>query len=823
MAAARQEENNRRRPGGDLEDEREAKRTKLRVVLNTADSNLDFNVNGNGLIGSSLHEKGFSYCWSGARANLGVLSGRYCFGCKVTAIQKVDMPDTPNDQKNLCRVGVSRGDSDVACLGESKHSFGFGGSGKFSVGGSFKDYGEKFGVGDTIVCAVDLESKPMAKISFSKNGKWLGIAKEFDAGPAGVGVTEPVFGQGLPWARALFPHLLLKNVTVQMQFSVSDGLVPMQGYKPWDVALEDGLAMEGPRIGNKSDCELLMMVGLPASGKTSWAEQWSRDHQDKRYVILGTNLALDQMKVPGLLRKHNYAQRFEQLMSRATEIFNTLLERASTTPRNYIIDQTNVYLSARKRKLKLFNGFRKIAVVVVPKTDEHARRTTARAKELGKEVPIEAVNDMKANFVLPKSKDMAKSDEPFDEVWFVETQRQEAEQIVQRDKNNLPKPVPRQLTQGGRGMPLPMGSLAGGLVDHWGNPLMYQRGNMPMPMPQNYVQGLLGSPDKLMGPRGEMLGPRGEILGPRGEMLGQRGDMMGQRGELVGPRGEMLGPRGELLGPRGELLGPRGELIGQRGEMLGQRGELLGQRGDMMGQRGDMLGPRGELLGPRGELLGQRGELINQRGELLNQRGEPYGQRVELIGHRGEMVGPRGELMVGQRGMNMPNATGLPMSAYDALNSLSPTMNLSRNGYESLNPATGLPRSAYDGMNGATGMPRSGYDNGNYDAVNTLNGLQKAAYEAGKHANGLGRSPYDIVGPAVGLPMSGHDGLTSANGLPRGMFNPNDGFNPNYTQNMSSVVVPEYGGAPHPHAQAPGLRGPLLPLPTQQPSRPHYY
>ncbi|KAL2622824.1 hypothetical protein R1flu_003029 [Riccia fluitans] len=821
MAAARQEETTRRRPGGDLEDEREPKRPKLRVVLNTADCNLDFTITSNGLAASSLVDNGFSYCWSGARGNLGALSGRYCFGCKITGIQKVDMPDTPNDQRNICRVGVSRGDSDVGSLGDSKHSFGYGGAGKISSGGNFKDYGEKFGVGDTIICAVDLESKPMAKISFAKNGKWLGVAKEFDAGPGGVGVTEPVFGQGLPWGRALFPHVLLKNMNVQMQFSVSDGLVPMQGYKPWDAAMEDGLAMEGPRVGNKNDCELLMMVGLPASGKTSWAEQWSRDHPDKRYVILGTNLALDQMKVPGLLRKHNYAQRFEQLMARATEVFNTLLDRASTTPRNYIIDQTNVYVSARRRKLRLFAGFRKIAVVVVPKTEEHARRTAARAKEMGKEVPVEAVNEMKANFTLPKSKDMAKSDEPFDEVWFVETQRQEAEQIVQRDKNNLPpKPAPRpHIPAGGRGMPLPMGAMPG---DQWGNPMMYQRGNMPLPVPQSFAHGLLGSPDKLMGPRGEMLGPRGELLG-------QRGDMLIQRGDLVGPRGEILGPRGELLGPRGELLGPRGELLAhQRGEMIAARGEMIGQRGEILVQRGDLIGPRGELLGHRGDLHGQRGELINPRGDLIGQR-EPYGQRgeilgqrVELFAHRGEIVGPRGEL-IGQRGMNMPNANGLPISAYDTLNSLSPTVNMSRSGYDAINPATGLPRSAYDGISGAAGLPRSGYDNGNYDGVGAMGGLQKAAFESGKHVNGMGRPPYDIVGPPVGLPMSGHDGLGSASGLARGMFNPGDGFNPNYPQNMAAVVVPEYGGAQHPHAQAPGLRGPLLPLPSQPPSRPHYY
>jgi len=47
-------------------------------------------------------------------------------------------------------------------------------------------------------------------------------------------------------------------------------------------------------------------------------------------------------------------------MDRATAIFNTLLPRAAKTPRNYIIDQTNVYKNARKRKLKPFAYFQKV-------------------------------------------------------------------------------------------------------------------------------------------------------------------------------------------------------------------------------------------------------------------------------------------------------------------------------------------------------------------------------------------------------------------------------------------------------------------------------
>lgn len=69
------------------------------------------------------------------------------------------------------------------------------------------------------------------------------------------------------------------------------------------------------------------------------------------------------LQVPGLLRKNNYGERFDHLMSRANAIFDTLLPRAARTPRNYIIDQTNVYKSARKRKLRPFANFRKVVTV----------------------------------------------------------------------------------------------------------------------------------------------------------------------------------------------------------------------------------------------------------------------------------------------------------------------------------------------------------------------------------------------------------------------------------------------------------------------------
>lgn len=39
------------------------------------------------------------------------------------------------------------------------------------------------------------------------------------------------------------------------------------------------------------------MIGLPASGKTTWAEKLKASQPEKMYNILGTNLIIDKMKV----------------------------------------------------------------------------------------------------------------------------------------------------------------------------------------------------------------------------------------------------------------------------------------------------------------------------------------------------------------------------------------------------------------------------------------------------------------------------------------------------------------------------------------------
>lgn len=81
------------------------------------------------------------------------------------------------------------------------------------------------------------------------------------------------------------------------------------------------------------------MVGLPGSGKTTWAEKYAKDHPEKKFNILGTNNLLDKMKVQGLARKRNYHGRFEVLFAKCKECFEELLKKAAKRRRNFILDQ----------------------------------------------------------------------------------------------------------------------------------------------------------------------------------------------------------------------------------------------------------------------------------------------------------------------------------------------------------------------------------------------------------------------------------------------------------------------------------------------------
>ncbi|XP_023817272.1 heterogeneous nuclear ribonucleoprotein U-like protein 1 isoform X2 [Oryzias latipes] len=406
------EDKRSRTPQPPAEDEEEGVDDSL-ITIDTYNCDLHFKVSRDRYSGYPLTIEGFAYLWAGARATHGVAKGRVCFEMKINEeIQVKHLPSSEPDP-HVVRIGWSL-DHCSTQLGEEAFSFGYGGTGKKSSDCKFADYGEKFGENDVIGCYVDFETGDEVEIGYSKNGVNLGVAFRT--------TKEALAG------RALFPHVLVKNCAVEFNFGQKREpyFPPMEGYTfIHNLPLEEKIrGSKGP--ASKSDCEILMMVGLPACGKTTWAIKHAEANPKKKYNILGTNAIMDKMKVMGLRRQKNYAGRWDVLIQQATQCLNRLIEIAARKRRNYILDQTNVYGSARRRKMRPFEGFQRKAIVICPTDEDFKERTLKQTNEQGKDVPDHAVLEMKANFTLPEPCDFLEA------VTYVELQRDEADKLLKQ-------------------------------------------------------------------------------------------------------------------------------------------------------------------------------------------------------------------------------------------------------------------------------------------------------------------------------------------------------------------------------------------------------
>ena len=87
------------------------------------------------------------------------------------------------------------------------------------------------------------------------------------------------------------------------------------------------------------------MVGLPGSGKTTWAIEACKLHADKKYYILGTNLIMDKMKV--WTRNQGLTRFLKILPPHTTWLRDWYCDACVTSPctqvlqsRNWLMDRT---------------------------------------------------------------------------------------------------------------------------------------------------------------------------------------------------------------------------------------------------------------------------------------------------------------------------------------------------------------------------------------------------------------------------------------------------------------------------------------------------
>eukprot|EP00966_Prymnesium_polylepis_P286146 6609661-Prymnesium_polylepis.1 len=138
--------------------------------------------------------------WAGGRACVGVTGGAYYY-------------EVEQLNEGLCRLGWSSLAAKLA-LGTDSFGFGYGGTGKKSFGNKFDSFGEAYGAGDVIGCALD---RTRGLISYFKNGSPLGGAFQI-----------PQSLQRQP----LFPAICLKGCAVRLNLGGAPLLSLPEGATP---------------------------------------------------------------------------------------------------------------------------------------------------------------------------------------------------------------------------------------------------------------------------------------------------------------------------------------------------------------------------------------------------------------------------------------------------------------------------------------------------------------------------------------------------------------------------------------------------------------
>mmetsp|Transcript_1932 Transcript_1932/g.3663 ORF Transcript_1932/g.3663 Transcript_1932/m.3663 type:complete len:858 (+) Transcript_1932:76-2649(+) len=330
------------------------------------DSSLNALVTADGRMLTSLCDRGMQYLVAGARASVGLKSGRYMFEVKIIEYKNPAEPagaKAPSPKpRNLLRVGFASNEASVI-LPDLAESVCFDSEGNLYSGKERKKVAQKFGHGQVaaVVLNLDAASPNANTISLFVNGSR---------------VCEP---QPLPPSlvgKPLYPAVAYRNISLQVNFGPCVlRPLPFKCHTVNNAVLND-CHVKKPALPESGKYEVVFPIGVPDEATFDWLDQFLGSN--KNYVELSDRAVLDWASKSGIQRPKGYSWRtnndkpdmgFGLQHLDDCSVTEVMAEAAPATERNFVVMAVKGNLVAEDRKAALArfagNGFTKVAKVIM--------------------------------------------------------------------------------------------------------------------------------------------------------------------------------------------------------------------------------------------------------------------------------------------------------------------------------------------------------------------------------------------------------------------------------------------------------------------------
>lgn len=148
----------------------------------------------------------------------------------------------------------------------------------------------------------------------------------------------------------------------------------------------------------KNTPEILVLVGVPGSGKSTWTKNHIESSAND-YVVVSSDAVLDRIASERGLK---YSDVYKDYIGLATSTAKRDFREAVESGRSIIFDQTNVSKKKRRGILQqVTKDYTKVAVVFQTEDREVERRLKERAELTGKYIPTVVMEDMYGRWEAP--------------------------------------------------------------------------------------------------------------------------------------------------------------------------------------------------------------------------------------------------------------------------------------------------------------------------------------------------------------------------------------------------------------------------------------